>query len=355
MKYINNVGSKYEKYIKDLTSSSIDHSERETLRQFVNENEDLFETWTRWKQTLGNYEKVNELLNDPEMAQLAQVESDELLGELSELEAQMKVAILKPDEDDRASAILEVRAGTGGDEAALFTFELFSMYQNYAQNNSWNFETITIAQDGPGSLREGIAKIDGLDVFGKLKWESGVHRVQRIPQTESQGRIHTSTVTVAIMPKHADSKLVIPDKDIRVDVYRSSGAGGQNANKTNSAVRVVHIPTGMMVCIEEERNQQQNRCRAMTILQARLQERRRRELESERQKTRQAQIGHAERSEKIRTYNFPQGRITDHRINHSIYCINDFMREARGLDQLIDRLKLQNEASTLEEIENITE
>lgn len=191
-------------------------------------------------------------------------------------------------------------------------------------------------------------------MFGKLKWESGVHRVQRIPATESQGRIHTSTSTVAIMPHspNGSGKITIPEKDIRIDVYRSSGAGGQNANKTNSAVRVVHIPTGMMVCIQEERNQQQNRVRALAILQARLLQLQRKASDSERQKLRQGQIGNAERSDKIRTYNFPQGRITDHRANHSIFCVDEFMRSAEGLEQFIERLRLQEEAAKIEQLEN---
>lgn len=200
-----------------------------------------------------------------------------------------------------------------------------------------------------------MAKIDGDDVFGRLKWESGVHRVQRVPLTESQGRIHTSTATIAIMPQVDQAQMkqiVIPEKDLRIDVYRSSGAGGQNANKTNSAVRVVHLPTGTTVCIQEERDQQKNRARAMVILHARLLEAKRRSEGSERRQTRQAQIGNADRSEKIRTYNFPQGRITDHRIGYSVFGIDDFMAEARGLDQFIERLRLLEEADKLAELES---
>lgn len=199
-----------------------------------------------------------------------------------------------------------------------------------------------------------MAKIEGLNVFGKLKWESGVHRVQRIPETESQGRIHTSTATVAIMPhsQSSASSINIPEKDLRIDVYRSSGAGGQHANKTNSAVRIVHLPTGMMVCIQEERDQQKNRVRAMEILKSRLLQLQRRAQDDQRQKTRQAQIGNAERSEKIRTYNFPQGRITDHRINHSVFGIDEFLSSGKGLDQFLERLALEEEACKLEQLEN---
>lgn len=328
---------------------------RESLRRRAADSEGLHVALGQWDALQSSHTALSEMTRaeaDPEMLELARLDLADTEHRLLDQEQLIKAILLRPSEDDKAAAILEVRPATGGDEAGIFAAELFAMYERFAALHGWQFEPVSVAEEG-GSLKEGIAQINGANVFGRLKWESGVHRVQRVPVTENQGRIHTSTVTVAIMPLASSGHAVqIPEKDIRVDVYRSSGAGGQNANKTNSAVRVVHIPTGTTVCIQEERSQQTNRARAMAILHARLQQLSRKASDSERQKTRQAQIGHGDRAEKIRTYNFPQGRVTDHRANHSIFCIEEFMKEARGLDQLVDRLHLHDEAAKLAELEN---
>jgi peptide chain release factor 1 len=287
---------------------------------------------------------------DPEMAELAQGELIELKERLPELERQVALLLAPKDRDENASAILEVRAGTGGDEAALFAGDLFRMYQRYAQNRGWRVEVESASEGEMGGYKEIIASITGEGVFGRLKFESGVHRVQRVPETEAQGRIHTSAATVAVLPEPEDVDIEIRDQDLRIDTYRSSGAGGQHVNKTDSAVRITHLPTGIVVT-SSEKSQHQNRARAMKVLQARLYEMQREAAASARAESRKAQVGSGDRSERIRTYNFPQGRVTDHRINLTLYNLPKII-EGEALDDVIEPLIAEDQAARLAALED---
>jgi peptide chain release factor 1 len=285
------------------------------------------------------------LLNDPEMKELAEAELDELKGRIPSLEHEIRLALLPKDEADERSAILEIRPAAGGDEAALFASELFGMYQRYAGLRGWRFEILEYNDTELGGLKEGIAEITGRSVFARLKYESGVHRVQRVPATESQGRIHTSTVTVAVLPEAEEVDVQVDENDLRIDVYRASGAGGQHVNKTDSAVRITHLPSGIVVAMQEERSQHKNRAKAMKILRARLYEQQRASLAATRAADRKSQVGTGDRSERIRTYNFPQGRVSDHRINLTLYKID---RVIMGeLDDFIDALIAEDQAARL--------
>jgi peptide chain release factor 1 len=285
------------------------------------------------------------LLADPEMRELAEAELRSLKDRLPELEHELRVALLPRDEADERSAILEIRPAAGGDEAALFATELFAMYQKYAALRGWRFEILDYTDTELGGLKEGIAEITGRNVFARLKYESGVHRVQRVPATESQGRIHTSTVTVAVLPEAEEVDIQIDEGDLRIDVYRASGAGGQHVNKTESAVRITHLPSGIVVAMQEEKSQHKNRAKAMKILRARLYEQQRASLHATRAADRRAQVGTGDRSERIRTYNFPQGRVSDHRINLTLYKIDRVM--AGDLDEFVDALTAEDQAARL--------
>ena len=285
------------------------------------------------------------LLADPEMRELAETELRALKERLPALEHELRIALLPRDEADERSAILEIRPAAGGDEAALFASELFAMYQKYAALKGWRFEILDYADTELGGLKEGIAEITGRNVFARLKYESGVHRVQRVPATESQGRIHTSTVTVAVLPEAEEVDVRIDEGDLRIDVYRASGAGGQHVNKTESAVRITHLPTGIAVAMQEEKSQHKNRAKAMKILRARLYEQQRAALHATRAADRKSQVGTGDRSERIRTYNFPQGRVSDHRINLTLYKIDRVM--VGELDEFIDALTAEDQAALL--------
>ncbi|AHX11335.1 peptide chain release factor 1 [Neorickettsia helminthoeca str. Oregon] len=288
---------------------------------------------------------------DPEIREIAKTDLQELQVLLPKLELDIKKMLIPKDKDDSLNVILEVRAGTGGDEAALFAASLFNMYHKYAERMKWKFEIISISHNEIGGYKEATASISGSDVFSKLKFESGVHRVQRVPETESSGRIHTSTATVAVLPEPEDVDVKINDKDLRIDVYRSSGPGGQSVNTTDSAVRITHIPTGIVVMQQDEKSQHKNRAKAMKILKVRLYEIERSKVEKEISSMRKSQIGSGERSEKTRTYNFPQGRITDHRINLTVYRINETIKEGE-LEPIIDALVRENEVRILAGIES---
>ncbi|MBV8096187.1 MAG: peptide chain release factor 1 [Acetobacteraceae bacterium] len=289
--------------------------------------------------------EAESLIADPEMRELAEAELRTLKERIPQLQHELRVALLPKDEADERAAILEIRPAAGGDEAALFAAELFAMYQRYAEAHRWRFEILEYNDTGLGGLKEGIAEIKGRGVFARLKYESGVHRVQRVPETESQGRIHTSTVTVAVLPEAEDVDVQIDESDLRVDVFRASGAGGQHVNKTESAVRITHLPTGIVVAMQEEKSQHKNRARAMKILRARLYEQQRAALHATRAADRKAQVGTGDRSERIRTYNFPQGRVSDHRINLTLYKIERVMQGE--LDEFIDALIAEDQASKL--------
>ncbi len=285
------------------------------------------------------------LLNDPEMRELADAELFELKDHIPALEHAIRLALLPKDEADDRSAILEIRPAAGGDEAGLFAAQLFAMYQKYAAARGWRFELLEYDDTGLGGMKNGIAEITGRSVFARLKYESGVHRVQRVPATESQGRIHTSTVTVAVLPEAEEVDIQIDDKDLRIDVYRAQGAGGQHVNKTESAVRITHLPTGLAVAMQEEKSQHKNKAKAMKILRARLYEQQRASLHATRAADRKSQVGTGDRSERIRTYNFPQGRVSDHRIGKTLYKIDAVMQG--DLDEFVDALTAEDQAARL--------
>jgi peptide chain release factor 1 len=285
------------------------------------------------------------MLADPEMKDLAEAEYHELKTQLPELEMAVRLALLPKDEADARSAILEIRPAAGGDEAGLFAAELFTAYQKYAGLHGWKFEVMEYNESELGGLKEGIAEINGKSVFSKLKFESGVHRVQRVPATETQGRIHTSTVTVAVLPEAEEVDVDVNETDLRIDVYRASGAGGQHVNKTESAVRITHIPTGIVVAMQEERSQHKNRAKAMKILRSRMYEQQRASVDATRAADRKGQVGTGDRSERIRTYNFPQGRVTDHRINLTLHKIDRVMMGE--MDDVIDALIAEDQAARL--------
>ena len=290
------------------------------------------------------------MLADPEMKDLAEAELEALDRRLPELERGIQILLLPKDEADEKNAILEVRAGTGGEEAALFAAELFQMYQRYAALRGWKFETMDVSETGIGGYKEATASITGRSVFARLKYESGVHRVQRVPATEAGGRIHTSAATVAVLPEAEEVDIQIDEKDLRIDVFRSSGPGGQSVNTTDSAVRITHLPTGLVVIQQDEKSQHKNKAKAMRVLRSRLYDAQRSALDAERAANRKSQVGSGDRSERIRTYNFPQGRVTDHRINLTLYKIDKVMN-GEALDEVIDPLIAADEAERLSELQ----
>jgi len=287
---------------------------------------------------------------DADMADLARDELAALKNRLPDLERELALMLAPKDRDENASAILEVRAGTGGDEAALFAGDLFRMYQRYAQTRGWRVEVDSASEGEVGGYKEIIASISGEGVFGRLKFESGVHRVQRVPETEAGGRIHTSAATVAVLPEPEDVNIEIRDQDLRIDTYRSSGAGGQHVNKTDSAVRITHLPTGIVVT-SSEKSQHQNRARALKALQVKLYDMQREALDTARSDARKSQVGSGDRSERIRTYNFPQARVTDHRINLTLYNLPKVL-EGEALDDVIEPLIAEDQAARLAALED---
>jgi peptide chain release factor 1 len=293
---------------------------------------------------------LTEETGDPEMRALAQAELQAVKARLPQLEQAVKLLLLPKDEADERNAILEVRAGTGGEEAALFAAALFRMYQRYAAQHGWRFEVMEVSETGLGGFKEATAAINGAGVFLRLKFESGVHRVQRVPETEASGRIHTSAATVAVLPEAEEVDIHIDEKDLRIDVFRSSGPGGQSVNTTDSAVRITHLPTGLVVSQQDEKSQHKNKAKALKVLRARLYERERQAREAERAASRKSQVGSGDRSERIRTYNFPQGRVTDHRINLTLYKIDKVM-SGEALDEFVDALLAEDQAARLAEVE----
>jgi len=297
-------------------------------------------------------EVLDEMLSDPspDIREMAQEELAHLTAQLPEAERDLALKLLPRDAADERPAMLEIRAGTGGDEAALFAGDLLRMYQRYAENRGWRFEMISASQSEVGGFKEAVASVTGQGVFARLKFESGVHRVQRVPVTESGGRIHTSAATVAVLPEAEEVDVQIDDKDLRIDVYRSSGPGGQSVNTTDSAVRITHLPTGLVVIQQDEKSQHKNKAKALKVLRTRLYELERERLASERAGARKSMVGSGDRSERIRTYNFPQGRVTDHRINLTLHRLPEILEGQ--LDELIDALSAEDEAERLASLDD---
>ena len=327
---------------KEIVQLSRDHSE---LRPVAEKARGLI---TLYSQLADAEALIDDAKADREFVSMAAEERADIRERLPGLEREMQLMLLPRDKDDEGSAVIEVRAGTGGDEAALFAGDLWRMYQRYVSQRGWKVELISAADGEMGGYKEIVAQINGAGVFGRMKFESGVHRVQRVPATEAQGRIHTSAATVAILPVPEEVSIEVRDQDIRIDTYRSSGAGGQHVNKTDSAVRITHLPTNIVVT-SSEKSQHENRRKAMEQLKIRLYEREREMKDSARSAARKSQVGSGDRSERIRTYNFPQGRVTDHRINLTLYNLPEVL-EGGGLDELLDALIATDQAERLAEM-----
>jgi peptide chain release factor 1 len=289
---------------------------------------------------------IDDPKTDPEMHKLAEAEKSALQERREHLERQIGLALVPKDALDERNVILEIRAGTGGDEAALFAGDLFRMYERYAALQGWKVEILSVSEGSKGGFKEIIAEIRGRGAFARLKFESGVHRVQRVPETEASGRIHTSAATVAVLPEVEDVDVDINENDLKIDTMRAQGAGGQHVNKTESAIRITHLPSGIVVLVQEERSQHKNKAKAMTMLRAKLYDQERTKRDAERAAERRGQVGSGDRSERIRTYNFPQGRITDHRINLTLYKLPQVM-EGEALGEIIDALVTQHQAELL--------
>jgi peptide chain release factor 1 len=306
----------------------------------------------RYRDVVAEIDGLNALIDDPktdaEMRDMAAAEKPTLEQKRADLEQKIKVALLPKDAMDDRNVIIEIRAGTGGDEASLFAGDLFRMYERFAAKQGWKVEVVSASEGAMGGYKEIIAEIKGRGAFAKLKFESGVHRVQRVPDTEASGRIHTSAATVAVLPEAEEVDIVINESDLRIDTLRASGAGGQHVNKTESAIRVFHIPTGIEVKMQEDRSQHRNRAKAMAVLRTRLYDHERQKLDSARAADRRGQVGSGDRSERIRTYNFPQGRVSDHRINLTLYKLPQIV-EGEALGEIIDALVTEHQASLLAE------
>ncbi len=336
LKRLEEVEKKYLEIERNLNSPDISPTEIHKYSKELSDLDDIVETYRNYKKTLERIEENRALLKDKDLGELAREELVELEEELERLENELRMLLLPKDPNDAKNVFLEIRAGTGGDEAALFAADLFRMYSKYAETKRWKVEVISISETGIGGVKEVVAAIEGKNVFSRMKYESGVHRVQRVPSTETSGRIHTSTATVAILAEPDEVEVDIDEKELKIDTYRASGPGGQHVNKTDSAIRITHLPTGIVVQCQDERSQHKNRAHAMRMLRAKLyemeEEKRRNEIAS----TRKSLVGTGERSEKIRTYNYRDGRITDHRIGLTLYKIEAMLNGE--LDELVDAL-----------------
>ena len=339
--------NKYQELTKSISDPEV-IADQESWRKMMKEQSDLepiVEKYREYKKTESELEEAKELMKDPEMKELAEEEMLEAKDKLPKLEEELKILLIPKDPDDDKNIICEIRAGAGGEEAALFAGTLFRMYSMYCDRKHWTIEILNENETELGGFKEISFMIKGKGAYSRLKFESGVHRVQRVPETEASGRIHTSTASVSVLPEVGDVEIHINPADIKMEVFRSSGAGGQHINKTSSAVRLIHIPTGTIAECQTERSQFQNRDYAMKLLQSRLYEKEKRERDSKIENARRSQIGNADRSEKIRTYNYPQGRITDHRIGMSIYQMENFLNG--DLDSMIDNLIAADTAEKL--------
>ena len=345
--------SRHENLEKDLSSGTVDKKkfadkskEYSDLNDIIKEAKEYL-SFSKEKQEL---EKIClDKNNETEIKELANLELAELIKKNEINEKKIKLFLLPKDDADSKNAIIEIRAGTGGLEASLFASDLFKMYEKVSQKKNWNLEIISISKSDAGGLKEVIASIKGKNIYSILKYESGVHRVQRVPDTETQGRVHTSAATVAVLPEAEEVDVKIEEKDLRIDVFRSSGPGGQSVNTTDSAVRITHIPTGIVVSQQDEKSQIRNKEKGLKILRSRIYEFERQKIDEERSKDRKNKIGTGDRSERIRTYNFPQGRITDHRINLTLHKLDEFL-EGEVFDEVIENLNLQAQEEELKKL-----
>ena len=349
---LEDVDRRYHELEAMLSDPAVQGNRKEFVR-ISREHAAMIEVVARyrdWKKLDAEEAELAALLDDadPEMREMANADLPSVRTRKAELEEVLKLLLIPRDPNDDRNVILEIRAGTGGDEAGLFAADLFRMYSRYAESRGWRVDVLSSSSTGLGGYKEIICSIDGEGAYSRLKFEGGVHRVQRVPATEAQGRIHTSAVTVAVMPEADEVEVEIDDKDLRIDVFRSSGPGGQSVNTTDSAVRVTHLPTGLVVSCQDEKSQHKNKAKALKVLRARLYEMERAARDAERAASRRSQVGSGDRSERIRTYNFPQGRVTDHRINLTLYKIERVMA-GEALDEIIEALIAEDQAARLAE------
>lgn len=342
----------YKKYLEltDLISDPEVIADQASWRKYMKEQssmKDVVDKYLEYKKVVEDMESAKEMLEDPELKDMAEEEYYGCKEKLPALEEELKILLLPKDENDDSNVIIEIRGGAGGEEAALFAYNLYRMYTMYAELKRWQVEVIDLNETEIGGVKEISFMIKGKGAYSRLKFESGVHRVQRVPETEASGRIHTSTATVAVLPEVEDVEVEINQNDLRIDTYRASGAGGQHVNKTSSAIRITHIPTGIVVSCQNERSQLQNKETAMKMLRSKLYEKQVEERDSERINARRLQVGSGARSEKIRTYNYPQSRVTDHRINYTIYQLETFLNG--DIDEMVEALIAADRADRLKE------
>ena len=352
-KQFDNIESKFKNIESNLNNQGdLDTEKLIKLNKEYAELSPIVETIKKYKDDKNEINELSKLIddNDPSIKELAEVELKEKKNSIIVLENELMRLLIPKDENDKKNSILEIRAGTGGDEASLFAANLFSMYQKFADINNWKFEILSISETGLKGIKEVICNISGYNVFSKLKFESGVHRVQRVPSTESSGRVHTSAATVAVLPEAEEVDINIEDKDLRIDVFRSSGPGGQSVNTTDSAVRITHLPSGIVVSQQDEKSQHKNKAKALKILRSRILDNEIQEKNKQRSLDRKNQVGSGDRSERIRTYNYPQGRVSDHRINLTLYNLSEILEG--NLDDLITPLVTDEETNKLAELGN---
>ena len=352
-KQFDNIESKFKEIENNLNNQiDLDTEKLIKLNKEYAELTPIVETIKQYKSDKDEISELSKLINDtdPSIKELAETELKEKKKSIINLENELMKLLIPKDENDKKNSILEIRAGTGGDEASLFAADLFSMYQKFSDINNWKFEILSISETGLKGIKEVICNISGYNVFSKLKFESGVHRVQRVPSTESSGRVHTSAATVAVLPEAEEVDINIEDKDLRIDVFRSSGPGGQSVNTTDSAVRITHLPSGIVVSQQDEKSQHKNKAKALKILRSRILDNEIQEKNQQRSLERKSQVGSGDRSERIRTYNFPQGRVSDHRINLTLYNLAEVLEG--NLDDLINPLMTDEETNKLAELGN---